>query len=752
MLNLSNPFRLSHLEKIPLVISAFIAGIAFALKFFVGFNYYFYLFLGLFFAAIFLFFLNKKTASYFAISLVLAFLAGGFYYQFYQKFIENEQKITGVIYVDVVGKIAAVKPFFNKKNSQKGLFLTLKQVKLYKNGEILQKNGKKTVKKLKKRPKKPKKYKKISKFSKSEQKNLLNIPFYQEIDREFLNLKANYQEIIWDIDDEGKKIVKNAPKQIAVSWVKASSNLKVNDKIAFKARLNEPQKKEFINGFDFALNARAKNIGAYGYVIGQVKILAKGKINNFDEFILAIRQKIENSLEQNLSQNAPLAKAFLIGKKDDINDKYYQKIREVGLAHLLAISGFHLSLAALIFFVIFRYFLAKNEYLTLNFDLKKIAYFLALFAAYFYLRISGSHLPAQRAFLMIFLVFLALLFNEKINFNRGIIFAALILVLLNPYLIFTVSFQLSFVAILAVSFFAKSDFSIKINNYFKGGFLNKFSNYFVQIICLSLFVQIVTLPFLIYYFSGAAIFSFIANFFAIPLVSFLLMPLGFLSLFFMSFGLEKYPLFLFNQSLNYFNNIVYLVHDLTFFKLNNLSFSGHFLAVFIVAILLFFFAKKSFRILGLAIFLMSFFALFFNQKADIAFDGKQRFFVIYDQEDSLIFSKKIRSQKIQDLWRKKFAVSKVKYLEDQKIAGVFCNKLFCEINKNSQKILVLIGRNKIEKICDNNFDILVNLSKKYQIPDCVKQDKKLIDNADFWHKSTHFLFLKRDDVVVKSVY
>ena len=325
----------------------------------------------------------------------LCFLLGSFYGIFYEKFFLNHTEISGKIYADITGKVVEIKKFYNPVNHLKGLNLVIAEPVLYRT-----KFDNKIVKK--------KKPKKIS--DKKIIKDFVNLENYQEVDRKFLDYAKNYQNVDWN--DDGK--FPNPPQKISINLVKNSAPIAINDEIALRALLQPPKPKDFPEDFDFARDAKMKKIGAYGFAIGEAKILRQGEISNFDQWFLALREKIRARISTSLKDDeAAIATALLIGDQSQISKETLAKIRNSGLAHLLSISGFHLSLAGAIFFIATRFLLSRSEYLALNFDLKKIASVIAIFATYFYLKIAGSPLPAQRAFLMVVLVLLALFLDEK---------------------------------------------------------------------------------------------------------------------------------------------------------------------------------------------------------------------------------------------------------------------------------------------------------------------------------------------------
>jgi lipopolysaccharide export LptBFGC system permease protein LptF len=129
------------------------------------------------------------------------------------------------------------------------------------------------------------------------------------------------------------------------------------------------------------------------------------------------------------------------------------------------------------------------------------------------------------------------------------------------------------------------------------------------------------------------------------------------------------------------------------------------------------------------LFLLSFSELKISARPDLIFEKEQKFFAIYDEENGLVFSKKIRDSKQRRAWMKRFNENEFKVVD-------FCEKNKCEFEKKGKKILIILKRSKISEICKNEFDLVVNLTKKHELPSCVKS-KQVIDNFDFYSKGTH---------------
>lgn len=591
----------------------------------------------------------------------------------------------------------------------------------------------------KSKKKKPKKKKKIS--EKTIQKNFVNLTDYQEIDRKFLDYSKNYQQVEWR-QIQGRERFPNPPQKISINLIKNFETLAVNDVIAIRAMLQPPKSRDFPDDFDFVLDANFKKIGAFGFVLGEAKILRKGQISSLDSWFLDLREKIHGKILQALSgDSAAIALAFLIGDQNQISSDLMAQIRNSGLAHLLSISGFHLSLAGAICFIATRFLLSRSEYFALNFDLKKIAAIAAIFGTYFYLKIAASPIPAQRAFLMVLLVLIALFVGEKINSRRAVMTAALSLILFNPYAIFNVSFQLSFAAILVLGVFYGERNSGQNPN-----FLRRFFGYFLEIVLLSILVQIATIPFLMHSFQNVTVLGFVANVLAIPLTSFLVMPLGFLALLLMPIGLEKFALLAMGKGILVIEKIAVFVAGLNYSHLVSPQLSSLGVVIAIFGLLLICLARSNLRFVGVVVFLLSFTTIIFVKKPEILFDGKQKFFAIHD-ENGLVFSKELKPSKKRQLWMEKMGEREFKFVSE----SFTCDAIKCLIDKN-KKILVLTARNKISEICKNDFDVIVNLTAKYQLPTCIAPSKIKIDNSDFYHKGGHFFYFEGDDVLIKTTF
>lgn len=731
----------------------------------------------------------------------------GFLWTFlYQSFFVY--KITGKVFAEVKGEVVDVKNFHNPINQRRGVNLIIKNPTLYKSEYVakkkikknrIKKTAKKVIekppskrflkkiakcdqdqscidlvtqefeqKKIEKEQKRQekkrlkdeeKKRKKLIKEAKKQEKQIakyyLNLKNYQEVDRKFLDQKSNYQEVNWlDVKMPDGKIRQVFPDHLGkISLISnRASDVKIGDVVFFSASLNPAQKKDFLSEYDYAFDADLKGVGAFGYVRGDIKILKESSSYFVAEFISNLRKKIADKMMLQIKgDEGAIAAALMVGTQSLISKEAMVKIRNSGLAHLLSISGLHFASASAIFFWSIRFLLSRSQYLALNFDIKKIAAVFAILSSYFYLLLADSPVPAVRSFIMIALVFLAIIFDRKSDAKRALAFAAFILLIVNPYNVFSVSFQLSFAAILALLCFHEYLSNLKSKFEISSPFA-KFGWYFLEIISASIVAQIATLPFLLYHFSNFSSYGFISNLAAIPLSTFVTMPLGFLSLLLMPFGLEKFSLYLMGLSITWIIDIANFVTNLnySYFLTNQMP-----KAVFVAAVVSGFIIcvmQGKIKWLAILIFTASCSLVFLPNKPDLLFDGSQRFFAIYNQDDGLVFSENLKPSKKREMWLKFVNQSNFKSFASQGKAwqeknNINCDDQKCELRLKNKQILVLFKRNKLSEVCNKSADIIVNLSARYQLPACFNEKAIKIDNLDFQQKGGQFLYITDDGLV-----
>lgn len=169
-----------------------------------------------------------------------------------------------------------------------------------------------------------------------------------------------------------------------------------------------------------------------------------------------LRATINHFITQTLPlEQAGIYKAILTGDRSSLSLEINESFKASGVAHLLAISGIHVGLLALICTFLFNLVVRRSEWLLLHISAIKLSALLSLFPVTLYALVAGFGPPVVRALCMVAVFIAALLCNRQWSIANNIAIAALIILTYSPQLIGTASFQLSFAAVIAISLFAQ---------------------------------------------------------------------------------------------------------------------------------------------------------------------------------------------------------------------------------------------------------------------------------------------------------
>ena len=236
-----------------------------------------------------------------------------------------------------------------------------------------------------------------------------------------------------------------------------------------------------------------------------------------DNFLEKYLQTLFNRTEEDYSYGTKnINRAILLGDNIRIKKDLKDKIRYIGLSHIFAMSGLHIGLVIAIFYFIFKKTI-KNK--------KVIEILLLISITLYYLSVKES--PSfTRAYIMAVVYLLGKLFYEKIDLGKALFVSAVISIFINPIVIFSVSFQLSYGAMIAI---------IYIFPYIRKVNYKKFKIF--DYILFTTTIQIFLIPITVYYFNSIQFLSVISNLILLPLASFYI-TINYVALFLENFYLS----------------------------------------------------------------------------------------------------------------------------------------------------------------------------------------------------------------------
>lgn len=287
-------------------------------------------------------------------------------------------------------------------------------------------------------------------------------------------------------------------------------SIEVGQRLRVRAKLLPFQGPTVPGGYDFRRQAFFQKLGASGYMVSVPVLREKAPSQGM---LKKVRATITKNLYTNLpSPESSVACALITGEKSAIPEAVRTAFADSGLAHVLAISGLHLSIVAGCFFYGAQLFLILCPRLGVRVRSPVWASGLACLGTYAYLELSNRAVPVQRAWTMLALGLVASMFGRSALSVRTLACAAFGLMVASPHVVVHPSFQLSFAAVLALITAFDGDRSRK--------------GFWMSMVVSTAVATFATAPLSIYTFNRFNAQSFVSNGLAIPLTTMAIIPLG----------------------------------------------------------------------------------------------------------------------------------------------------------------------------------------------------------------------------------
>ncbi len=302
------------------------------------------------------------------------------------------------------------------------------------------------------------------------------------------------------------------PGKIVLTWYNTAPLLYPGDQWRFVVRLKKPH--GFMNpgGFDYEGWLFQKKIRARGY-IREDSINQRITSSESDYPLQRFRHELANSILSALGDSpyAGIVMALAIGERQHISQEQWQVLTNTGTNHLMAISGLHVGMVSALLFFSVRYLWGYFSYLSLRFPAPKVAATVAIIGAFVYAALAGFSVPTQRAFIMLFVVMLCVIWQRQRAASEVLALSLLMVLLLDPNAVLSAGFWLSFGAV-GIILFAMNGRVGKPSIWHKWGYIH-------------VVVGVGLIPLLLLLFQKVALLSPFANFLAVPWVSAITVPL-----------------------------------------------------------------------------------------------------------------------------------------------------------------------------------------------------------------------------------
>lgn len=275
--------------------------------------------------------------------------------------------------------------------------------------------------------------------------------------------------------------------------------------------------------FDYEAWLYRQQVGARGYVRA-----AHGR-PAFDAFCLqCVIDRLRFELSANLdhfgeSHALAIFRAISLGDRSGFDEALWQVMQSNGVNHLVAISGLHVTIVALLFYVIAGWCWRRSARLCRLVPAVQVQLLGGFIAALLYAMLAGFSVPTQRAMIMLSVLFLGRLLLKNPSWSLQLQVAALVVVLWDPLALLDAGMWLSFIAVFAIILASRGYIS---SNGLQSGIRTQW------------LVSLALIPASAFFFGRVSLISLPVNLWAIPLFSLFFIPAGLLMVLIASLQLE----------------------------------------------------------------------------------------------------------------------------------------------------------------------------------------------------------------------
>jgi competence protein ComEC len=317
--------------------------------------------------------------------------------------------------------------------------------------------------------------------------------------------------------------------------------------VRLRARLMPPPPPAVPGAYDFARVAWFDGIGATGRGFAPVTIVSGGGGGGHD-----LRTRLSAHIQSRIEGSAGgIASALATGDRGAISDEDSEAMQRSGLAHLLSVSGLHVTAVTAGTMLVVLRLLALSPWLALRLRLPLVAAGAGAAAAIGYTLLTGAEVPTIRSCAAALLVLLALSLGREAITLRLVAAGACFVLLLWPEALAGPSFQLSFAAVTAIVALHENR---TVRRWFERregeGRVRRLARGLASLLMTGIAVELALMPLALFHFHKAGLYGALANIVAIPLTTFVIMPLEALALLLDLVGLGAPIWWLTAQTLN----------------------------------------------------------------------------------------------------------------------------------------------------------------------------------------------------------
>ncbi len=308
-------------------------------------------------------------------------------------------------------------------------------------------------------------------------------------------------------------------------------------KLIIRADLKRPDSFHSPGAFDYAQHLARRGIWISGFIRSPLFLQKITERQSLFHILHYLPERIRTRIGEHIDISVPmesqgLYRAILIGDRSHVDDAILETFKGSGTMHILAISGLHMTVIGVLLFTAIYWLLNRSERLLFRYPLRKWASLLCLPVLLGYGLLAGLSSPVFRAVVMSCMVIIALCTDRPKSPSTLLACAALIILTIEPLALLTASFQLSFVATMAILFLFPVLKRLALPDTAAPPRTRKQAvvNWLIAAILVSSVATLATAPLSLFAFNRFSPMSIFSNLLVEPLICLWSLPAGFLSI------------------------------------------------------------------------------------------------------------------------------------------------------------------------------------------------------------------------------
>lgn len=501
--------------------------------------------------------------------------------------------------------------------------------------------------------------------------------------------------------------------------------------------------------FDFQRQSFFARLGATGFGLGAVEILAH-RPGERDVLLAGLRNRINVAVRAVVEPaRAAVVIALLTGERTAIAPRDLAAIRDAGLAHLLAISGLHIGLVASFLFFALRSSLALVPAIVLRWPTKKWAAAMAAMGAGGYALLAGATIPSQRAFMMVAIVFLGVIFDRQALSMRLVAIAATAVLIAQPEGLLGASFQLSFAAVIALIAVYEGVHRWRLRGS-ADGLAWRVGAYVFFVALTTVVATVATSAYAGFHFQRLAVLGLPANLLAVPLMAMWIMPLGVGVLALMPFGMADPFLAAMGWGVGLVIDIAHAIASwpgavlimpaMPLWGLAAATSGGLWLCLW----------RRRWRYLGVPLVVAGWVSLAMTSPPDILVDGQGRLLAVRQPDGGLALSSSRGAKFERRSWLRRAGLSEAARWPGPGVGddGVLnCDGAGCVLSARNATVALAMRAEAAADDC-RLADVIVSL---VPLRGPCPSPTTVVDRFDLWRGGAHAIWIEDDGARVESV-